>query len=136
MARLLAVDYGIKRVGLAVSDPMQIIATPLETVPTMELMDYLNNYLQQEEVSCLVVGEPVHEDGTPTPLEGHIKGFIKRFRKLHPQIAIERQDEGYTSAQAEEVLRFTIKKRKDRQDKGLIDQMSACIILREYMGIY
>lgn len=136
MARLMAVDYGIKRVGLAVSDPMQIIATPLETVATMELLDYLANYLQQEEVSCLIIGKPTHKDGTPTPLEAHIKGFIKRFKKAHPSIDIERRDEAYTSAMAEEVIRKTVKKRKDRQDKGLIDQMSACMILREYMGIY
>ena len=114
MARLMAVDYGIKRVGLAVSDPLQIIATPLETVPTMELMDYLTTYLQQEEVDCLVVGKPTHKDGTPTPLEGHIKGFIKRFRKAYPQISIECQDEAYTSMVAEDVIRQTIKKRKDR----------------------
>lgn len=136
MARLMAVDYGIKRVGLAVSDPLQIIATPLETVATMQLMDYLANYLQQEEVSHLIIGKPTHKDGSPTPLEPHIKGFIKRFQKAHPQISIERQDEAYTSVMAEEVIRKTVKKRKDREDKGLIDQMSACMILREYMGIY
>lgn len=136
MARLMAVDYGTKRVGLAVSDPLQIIATPLETVPTMELMDYLTAYFKQEKVECLIVGKPTHRDGTPTALEGHIKGFIKRLHKAHPSITIERQDEAYTSVMAEEIIRQTVKKRKDRQDKGLIDQMSACIILREYMGIY
>lgn len=136
MARLMAVDYGIKRVGLAVSDPLQIIATPLETVSTMELMDYLQDYFQQEEVSCLIVGQPTHKDGTPTPLEAHIKGFLKRFQKAYPNIPIERQDEAYTSVLAEQVLQQTTKKGKRKQDKGLIDQMSACMILREYMGIY
>lgn len=132
----MAIDYGIKRVGLAVSDPLQIIATPLETVLTPKLMDYLSRYIEVEEVDCLVVGLPTHRDGTPTPLEGHIKGFIKRFRKAHPHIKVERQDEGYTSAMAEEVIQQTVKNRKDRQNKDLLDQMSACIILREYMGIY
>ncbi len=136
MARLMAVDYGIKRVGLAVSDPLQIIATPLQTVANAQLMDYLQNYLQTEEVECLVVGKPTHRDGTPTPLEGHIKGFIRRFRKLYPAISIERQDEAYTSVMAEALLRESTPKKKDRRDKGLIDQMSAYVILREYMGIY
>jgi putative Holliday junction resolvase len=132
----MAVDYGIKRVGLAVSDPLQIIATPLQTVANAQLMDYLQNYLQTEEVECLVVGKPTHRDGTPTPLEGHIKGFIRRFRKLYPAISIERQDEAYTSVMAEALLRESTPKKKDRRDKGLIDQMSAYVILREYMGIY
>ena len=136
MARLMAVDYGINRVGLAVSDPLQIIATPLETVDTDELMAYLQGFLQREEVMCLIVGKPTHKDGSPTPLEGHIKGFIKRFRKLYPAIKIERQDEAYTSVMAENLIRESTPKKKDRQDKRLIDQMSACVMLREYMGIY
>jgi putative Holliday junction resolvase len=136
MARIMAVDYGIKRVGLATTDPMQIIATPLDTIATDKLLSFFESYMATEEVECLVIGEPTHKDGSPTPLEGHIKGFIKRFSKVYPKIKIERQDEAYTSLMAKDVIQKTVKKKKDRKDKGLVDQISACIILQEYMGFY
>ena len=134
MARIMAIDYGIKRTGLATTDPLQLIATPLDTIATPELMTFFEGYLSEEEVECIVIGQPKHKDGTPTPLEGHIGGFIKRFTKKYPAIKIERQDEAYTSKMAEDVIRKTVKKKKDRRDKGLVDQISACIILQEYMG--
>ncbi len=132
----MALDYGSKRTGVATTDFLQIIASPLDTIPTHELMDFFDMYLQTEEVECMVVGLPMHKDGTPTELEGHIKGFLKRFSKKYPAIKIERQDEAYTSQKAEDIIRQTVKKKKDRQDKGLIDQISACIILQEYLGFY
>lgn len=134
MARVLAIDYGSKRTGIAATDFLQIIASPLDTVATSDLLDYLDKYLQTEEVECLVVGLPTHKDGSTTELDNHIRGFIKKFSQKHPAIKIERQDERYTSKMAEEVIRKTVKKKKDRKDKGLIDQISACIILQEYMG--
>ena len=136
MARIMAVDYGIKRTGLATTDPLQLIATPLDTVATTDILAFFERYLQTEEVECIVVGKPTHKDGTPTPLENHIKGFIKRFKKAYPAIQVERQDEAYTSKMAEDVISRTVKKKKDRRDKGLIDQISACIILQEYMGFH
>ncbi|WMX17381.1 MULTISPECIES: Holliday junction resolvase RuvX [unclassified Aureispira] len=136
MARIMAIDYGIKRVGLATTDPMQIIASPLDTIATAKLMSFFESYLAIEEVECIVIGEPTHKDGTPTYLEGHIRGFIKRFSKAYPTIKIERQDENYTSKMAKDVIQKTVKKKKDRQDKELVDQISACIILQEYMGFY
>ena len=134
MARIMAIDYGIKRTGLATTDPLQMIATPLDTVATPKLLEFFETYLATEEVECIVVGKPTHKDGTPTPLENHIRGFIKRFKKAYPAIKIERQDEAYTSKMAEDVIAKTVKKKKDRRDKGLVDQISACIILQEYMG--
>jgi putative Holliday junction resolvase len=134
MARIMAIDYGTKRTGLATTDPLQMIATPLDTIKTPELLAFFGKYLETEEVECIVVGEPTHKDGTPTPLEAHIKSFINKFTKAYPSIKIERQDEAYTSVMASEVIRNTVKKKKDRRDKGLIDQISACIILQEYMG--
>ena len=134
MARIMAVDYGSKRTGLATTDALQIIASPLDTVATSDLMEFFDKYLQEEAVECIVFGLPTHKDGTPTELDNHIRGFIKRFQKKYPTIKIERQDERYTSRMAEDIIRQTVKKKKNRQDKGLIDQISACIILQEYMG--
>ncbi|BDS12066.1 Holliday junction resolvase RuvX [Aureispira anguillae] len=136
MARIMAIDYGIKRVGLATTDPLQIIASPLDTIATAQLLAFFENYLKTEDVECIVIGEPKHKDGSPTYLEGHIKGFIKRFKKVYPAIKIERQDEAFTSKMAEDVIQKTVKKKKDRQDKGLVDQISACLILQEYMGFF
>ncbi len=132
----MAIDYGIKRTGIATTDPLQIIASPLDTVSTSDLLDFFIDYLEFEEVECVVIGYPTRKDGTPTELENHILGFIKRFSKKFPDIKIERQDERFTSKMAEDVIRKTVKKKKDRQDKGLIDQISACIILQEFLGIH
>lgn len=136
MARVMAIDYGIKRVGLATTDPLQIIASPLDTVATTDIWAFFEQYLKTEEVDCIVIGEPKQKDGSPTYLEKHIKGFIKRFKKLYPTIKIERQDEAYTSKMAKDVIQKTVKKKKDRQDKALVDQISACLILQEYMGFF
>jgi len=134
MARIMAMDYGSKRTGIATTDPLQLIATPLDTITTEKLFPFFEQYLKEEEVECLVIGQPTHKDGTETNLEQHIRGFIRKFTKKYPSIRIERQDERYTSKMAEEVIRQTVKKKKDRRDKGLIDQVSACIILQEFMG--
>lgn len=136
MARIMAMDYGSKRTGLATTDPLQLIATPLETVATHTLHDYLATYMKTEEVECLVIGQPTHKDGSATPLEDHIRGFIRQFQKKYPNITVERLNENYSSAQAEALIRESRPKKKDRQDKGLIDQMSAYVLLKEYMGFY
>ena len=136
MARVMALDYGTKRTGLATTDPLQLIATPLDTVPTHQLLEYLDRYLETEAVECLVVGEPTHRDGTPTKLEPHIRGFLRQFQKKHPNIEIVRLDENYTSVEAEALILEAVPRQKDRQDKGLVDQMSAYVLLRAYMGFY
>ncbi len=136
MGRIMAIDYGTKRTGVATTDPLQIIASPLDTIETPKLLDFFREYLKWEDVDCIVIGEPLHKDGTATPLEAKIKVFIKAFSAEFPTIKIERQDERLTSKMAEEVIRTTVKKKKDRRDKGLVDQISAAIILQEYMGIF
>ena len=136
MARIMAVDYGIKRTGIATTDTLQIIASPLDTIDTAQLLPFFEEYLKKEEVECIVIGQPTHRDGTPTFLEDYIRGFVRKFTRLYPSIKIERQDEAYTSKMAEDIIRKTVKKKKDRQDKGLVDQISACIILQEYMGFF
>lgn len=132
----MAMDYGLKRTGLATTDPLQIIATPLDTIDTPKLLLFFEKYLKTEEVECLVIGHTTHKDGTDTSVEAHIQKFIQAFSKNYPTIKIDRQDEAYTSKMAQDVIQKTVKKKKDRQDKGLIDQISACIILQEYMRFF
>lgn len=134
MARVMALDYGKKRSGLATTDSLQLIASPLTTVETPKLMTFLENYLKEEEVECFVIGQPMHADGSATPLEKDIQQFIDKFVKKYPDIKIVRQDERFTSQMAKEVIQFSVKKKKKRRDKGLVDQISAAIILQEYMG--
>ncbi len=129
----MAIDYGTKRTGIAVTDPLQIIANGLDTVDTKELLGYLENYLTQEEVETVVIGEPLHADGTPTYLEPHIVGFIRKLEKQHPDLNIARQDERFTSVMAKEAILESGVKRKKRQDKGLVDKMAATILLQEYL---
>ncbi|WCL82255.1 Holliday junction resolvase RuvX [Saprospira sp. CCB-QB6] len=134
MARIMALDYGKRRSGLATTDPLQLIASPLCTVATEELYDYLCNYLQEEEVDALVVGQVLQKDGQPVPQEAQILEFIAKLQKRFPNLKVHRQDEHFTSQMAKEVIRFSVKKKKKRQEKGLVDQVSAAIILQEYMG--
>ena len=136
MGRIVALDYGTKRTGIAVTDPLQIIATPLDTVATHELIEYLSVYLKQESVDIVVIGKPSKKDGTDSKIEPLIVGLIRKIKQLFPYLQIERYDERFSSKRAEDIIRKTVKKKKDRQDKGLIDQVSACIILQDYMGIH
>ena len=100
MGRIMALDYGVKRIGLATTDPLQLIASPLDTVKTADIFDFFEQYLKTEIVDCLVVGQPFHKDGSLTNLENHIKGFIKQFSKQYPDINIVRQNEFLTSKMA------------------------------------
>jgi putative Holliday junction resolvase len=134
MGRIMAMDYGTKKIGLATTDPLQLIASPLDTLKTSEIFGFFERYLRNEVVDCLVVGLPLHKDGQPTFLEAHIKGFIRQFTQKYPEIEIARQDEFLTSKLAKEVIQKTVSKKKDRQDKGLVDQISACILLQDYLG--
>ncbi len=133
MARILAIDYGTKRTGIAVSDPLQIIGSGLETVPTSELMAFLKKYLVEEEVETIVVGEPMYPDGNPAQIAHLVKGFVNQLRKAFPEVEIAMQDERYTSEEAKEVILKSGARQKKRRDKSLVDRVSAAIILQTFM---
>lgn len=130
----MALDYGAKRCGLAVTDEGQIIAAPLTTVPTEELLAFLLDYFEREKVECLVIGLPIQQDGDATPLENRIRKFIRSLERHASEVKIDRQEEAYTSVRAAEVLRQSGAKRKKRQEKGVLDKISAAIILQDYLG--
>ncbi len=134
MARILSIDYGKKRTGLAVTDPLQIIAGGLVTVDTSVLFDYLNTYIQKEQVEKIVVGEPRQNDGSPSENMARVRQqFVKRWRKLHPEIPIEFYDERFTSVLAHRAMIDGGLHKKARQNKALVDEISATIILQDYL---
>lgn len=133
MARIMAVDFGKVRTGLAVTDPLHIIASALETVPTKELFSYLENYFKTEKVSDIVFGLPVRAHGVPGEIEKDIQEFISKFSKKFPEITIHRHDESYTSIRASEAIFAAGIKKKKRRDKTLIDRVSATLILQQFM---
>jgi putative holliday junction resolvase len=133
MGRILAIDYGQKRVGLAVSDPLQIIANKLTTVRTHDLMDFLSNYFSSEQVDVVVVGYPVTLQNEASESVRYINPFLKQFQKKFPDIKLEQFDERFTSKMAFQTMIDAGLKRKDRQDKALVDAVSATIILQGYM---
>lgn len=121
MARIISIDYGKKRIGLAVTDPLQIIASPMETVATSEIFDFLENYFNKEDVEAMVVGEPMHADGQPTYLEEDIQKFIKKVEEKYPNLIIHRQDERYTSWEAKEaILKSGVRKKREEIKHWLI----------------
>ena len=134
MARILGIDYGTKRIGIAKTDPLQIIVTGLTTVPTKEIFDFLKKYIEEEEVECIVVGEPMHEDGSPAQIAHLVVGFIRKIKKLFPDIKVDTQDERNTSQDAKEIIFLSGLKKKKRRDKGLVDEVSAVLILQDYLG--
>lgn len=131
--RILAFDYGTKRIGVAVTDPLQIIATGLDTVHPKDVVDYLKRYLQKEPVELFVVGEPFQMDGTPSQSAPHIKGFITILKRHFPKIPVERIDERFTSKMASATVAQSGLKRSDRRDKARLDTISATIILQTYL---
>lgn len=134
MAKILAIDYGKVRTGLAETDPLQIIASALDTVSTKELMPYLNKYLSENEVEDVVIGLPMRAHGVPGEIEEDIQAFIKSFKKKYPQLKIHREDESYTSIRASEAIFAAGTKKKKRREKGLIDRVSATLILQQFMN--
>lgn len=132
MSRLLSIDYGKKRTGIAVSDPLQIIANGLTTVETSRLFDFLADYLQ-EEVSCIVVGLPRQMNNEPSENMKRIEPFVNRLRKLYPHIPVEYFDERFSSKMAQQTMIDGGVKKKGRQNKALVDEISATIILQGYM---
>lgn len=133
MGRILAIDYGRKRTGLAVTDELQIIATALTTVETPKLMEYLTKYTSQEKVERFVVGEAKQMDNTPSESAKYIEPFVERLKKMFPAIPVERVDERFTSKMAFQAMIDGGLKKKQRQNKALIDTVSAVIILQSYM---
>lgn len=133
MARILSIDYGKKRTGLAVTDPLQIIAGGLVTVPTSELFDFLNGYVSKEPVERIVIGEPKQSDGSPSENMARVTQFVKRWKKARPDIPIEFYDERFTSVLAHRAMIDGGLGKKKRQDKALVDEVSATIILQSYL---
>ncbi len=133
MPRILAIDYGLKRCGIAVTDPLQLIASPLETVETGKVLDYLKEYIEKEDVESLVIGMPLRDDGTEPEIASKIRAFIKVLQKQFPSMAIHEVDERFTSKMAVNALIQGGMKKKDRRKKGNIDKVSAALILQSYM---
>ena len=133
LARILSIDYGRKRTGLAVTDPLQIIAGGLATVSTSELFDWLQAYIQREAVERIVVGEPRQPNGEPSENLQRVQQFVNRWRKAHPEIPVDYYDERYTSVLAHQAMRDGGLRKKARQDKALVDEISATIILEDYL---
>ena len=133
MARIIAIDYGTKRTGIAVTDPLQIIATALDTVRSHELIDFLKRYAATEAVESFVVGMPRKLDNTDTNNTPHVKGFIKQLKKAFPETPVYEHDERFTRSMALQTMISMGTKKSDRQDKSNIDKMSATIILQSYL---
>ena len=133
MARILSIDYGRKRTGLAVTDPLQIIAGGLATVATSELFEWLQAYIAREPVERIVIGEPRQPNGEPSENLARVQQFVNRWRKAVPNIPIEYYDERFKSVLAHQAMIDGGLRKKARQNKGLVDEISATIILEDYM---
>lgn len=132
--RILSIDYGKKRTGLAVTDPLQIIAGGLGTVETSVLYEYIEAYIQREQVERIVIGKPMQPNGQPSENMVRVENFYNRWRKAHPEIPIEYYDERFTSVLAHRaMIDGGVKKKTRRENKGLVDEISATIILQDYM---
>jgi putative Holliday junction resolvase len=133
MNRILAIDYGSKKCGIAASDPLRIIATGLTTVPTWQLFEWLAGYLENEPVGDLVIGESLHKDGTPNKINAQVVGFERKFAKLYPDINLHRQDEYLTSKRAMQAMIDSGVPKMKRREKERIDKIAATIILQDFM---
>ncbi len=133
LGRILAIDYGKKRVGLAVTDEMKIIANSIGTLHSQEVISFLKKYVSKENVECFVVGEPKQMDYSESESVKYIEPFIKQLKKTFPDIPVKRFDERFTSKMAFQTMIDAGLKKKDRQNKALVDSISATIILQSYM---
>jgi putative holliday junction resolvase len=133
MARILALDYGKKRTGIAVTDPLQIVATGLDTVDTKELIGYLKKYMVQEPVEKMIIGYPLNFDDSPTDATPLVDKFIGKFLNVFPDMPVEKIDERLTSRMASQAIAAMGLRKKEREDKSLIDKVSAVIILQDYL---
>lgn len=133
MGRIIAIDYGTKRVGLAVTDELKIIATALDTIHSKDVIEYLKKYCTENSVETFVLGLPKQMDGSASESERFIQGFQNSLRKNFPTIAIKRYDERFTSKMASQSLIDSGASKKDRKNKGLLDSISAVLILQDYL---
>ncbi|MFC2111479.1 Holliday junction resolvase RuvX [Bacteroidota bacterium] len=133
MGRILAIDYGQKRVGIAVTDELKMIASPLTTVHSKDIIEFIKKYVSQENVECIVVGEPKQMNNLPSESTGLIDLFIKKFKKEFPNIPVERADERFTSKIAFQSMIDAGLKQKARRNKELVDTISATLILQSYL---
>lgn len=133
MGRILAIDYGNKRVGLAVTDELQIIANGLATIHSKDLFNFLRQYLSEENVDLIVVGKPMDMQNRPSDASKYIDPFLKQLRKQFPDIPVKRMDERFTSKMAMQTMITAGLGKKARQNKALVDTISATIILQSYM---
>jgi putative Holliday junction resolvase len=133
MARIMAIDYGTKRMGIAVTDPLQIISTSLTTIHPKDAIDFFKDYFSREEVSCVVFGEPKQNDGSPSSIHEPLHAFVNLFKKSFPTMKVEFMDERFTSKSAREAMFGAGLKQKQMRNKSLVDQTSAVIILQTYM---
>jgi putative Holliday junction resolvase len=131
--KVIALDFGMKRTGIAISDEMKMIASGLKTVETRKLMQELKKIIEEESIDTLVVGQPKHIDGKPMQLEKNILYFIEDVQALFPSLIIKRIDERFTSKMAFQTMIDSGLKKKQRQNKGLVDEISATIILQNYL---
>ena len=135
MGRILSIDYGKKRTGLAVTDPLQIIAGGLSTIETKDLFDFLSAYVVREGVERIVIGKPTQPNGQPSENLVRVENFFNRWRKACPEVPIEYYDERFTSVLAHRaILEGGVKKKTRRENNGLVDEVSATIILQDYMN--
>jgi len=134
MARILAIDYGGKRTGIAVSDPLQIIATGLTTIPSAELIPFLKKYFAAEQVELIIIGLPKNWDESDTHGTALAEGAIKKIQKEFPQMPLKTVDERYTSKMAKDAMIEMGMKKAQRRDKKLVDEIAATIMLQEYMN--
>jgi len=133
MGRIVAIDYGTKRTGIAITDELQLIASGLTTIPTNELIPFLREYFTSEKVELVLVGEPKQKDGTPSDVEESIQKFLKKFSNVFPALKVKRVDERFTSKMAFQTMIDSGLKKKQRRNKALIDEISATIILQNYL---
>ncbi len=133
MARVLAIDFGLKRVGVAVTDELQIVANPLDTIPNSEIFEFLKKYLSTENVECIVVGLPKKLNNEGTHATSHVYSFKNKLTQLYPEMKIELHDERFTSKMAMDAMIAGGMKKKDRRKKENLDKISASIILQSYL---
>jgi putative holliday junction resolvase len=134
MGRILAIDFGLKRTGLAVTDPLQIIASPLDTIPTDALIDWLKKYVTNEGVERIVIGMPVKHDLSDTHTTAPVRKFVEQLKLEIPSIPLSLEDERFTSKIALQTMISGGMKKKDRRDKSNVDKISAAIILQSYLS--
>ena len=133
MPRILSIDYGLKRTGLAVTDPLQIIATGLTTVESKQLIPFLKDYFSKEEVELIIIGEPKNWDDTDTHATPLVEKLLKNLKRIFPTIPIKKVDERYTSKMAKDAMLEMGLKKMQRRNKELVDEIAATIMLQEYM---